>query len=139
MQAKFKKTPIGEIPDDWEVVRVREIFDVKTGTTPPTKQADYWENGEINWITPTDLSKLKDNIYIEGSERKITKRALEDYNLNLLPKGSLILSTRAPVGYVAVLTEEATFNQDAKDLFPRIRTKSFQNFMLTILNSSDNT
>jgi len=116
---KLKKTPIGKIPENWEVVRVREIFDVKTGTTPSTKQADYWENGEINWITPTDLSKLNGNIYLGDSERKITKRALEDYNLSFLPKGSLILSTRAPVGYVAVLTEETTFNQGCKGLVPK--------------------
>ncbi|MCD6372885.1 MAG: restriction endonuclease subunit S [Thermococcus sp.] len=127
-KTRFKKTPIGEIPEDWEVVRVRKIFDVKTGTTPSTKQADYWENGEINWITPTDLSKLKDSIYIGDSERKITKRALEDYNLSLLPKGSLILSTRAPVGYVAVLTEEATFNQGCKGLVPKDQNKIISEF-----------
>ncbi|WP_423792283.1 restriction endonuclease subunit S [Methanocaldococcus indicus] len=115
----FKKTEIGEIPEDWEVVEIKKIFDVKTGTTPSTKKLEYWENGEINWITPLDLSKLKEKIYIENSERKISKIALEKCNLNLIPKGSIIISTRAPVGYVAVLTAESTFNQGCKGLVPK--------------------
>lgn len=127
-KTKFKKTPIGEIPEVWKVVKVKELFEVKTGTTPSTKQLEYWENGKINWITPTDLSKLNGNIYIGDSERKISKRALKDYNLNLLPKGSLVLSTRAPVGYVAVLTKESTFNQGCKGLIPRDKNKVVPEF-----------
>jgi type I restriction enzyme S subunit len=115
----FKKTKIGKIPENWEVVEIRNIFDVKTGTTPSTKKSEYWENGEINWITPLDLSKLNEKIYIGDSERKITKIALEKCNLNLIPKGSIIISTRAPVGYVAVLTAESTFNQGCKGLVPK--------------------
>lgn len=108
------------LPEGWELVRIGEIFSVETGTTPSTKRKEYWENGEINWVTPTDLSKLNGRIYISHSERKITKKALEDYNLTLLPKGSIIISTRAPVGYVAVLKNEATFNQGCKGLIPKI-------------------
>ncbi|NPA62878.1 MAG: restriction endonuclease subunit S [Methanococci archaeon] len=115
----FKKSEIGEIPEDWGVVEIKDVFDVKTGSTPSTKKSEYWENEEINWITPLDLSKLNEKIYIGYSERKITKIALEKCNLNLLPKGSIIISTRAPVGYVAVLTAESTFNQGCKGLVPK--------------------
>jgi len=102
---------------------------VKTGTTPSTKKPEYWENGTINWITPTDLSKLNDRLYITYSERKITYKALRDYNLNLLPEGSIILSTRAPVGYVAVLAKEAVFNQGCKGLVPKDKTKVCSEFI----------
>jgi type I restriction enzyme S subunit len=112
-------TPIGEIPKDWKVQKVEDLFVVETGTTPPTKEREFWEGGTINWITPTDLSKLKGKLRIGNSERKITEKALEEVNLTLMSKGSLILSTRAPVGYVSVLDEEATFNQGCKGLVPK--------------------
>ncbi len=110
-----------EIPEDWEVKPLKKLFDVKTGTTPDTKNKEYWEDGDVNWLTPTDLSKLNGKTHISDSERKITKKALKDYNLNILPKGSIIISTRAPVGYVAVLDVEATFNQGCKGLVPRVQ------------------
>ncbi|MEB3862230.1 MAG: restriction endonuclease subunit S [Desulfurococcales archaeon] len=113
---EYKQTPIGKIPKEWQVVEVKELFNVVTGTTPSTKVRDYWDNGTINWITPQDLSKLNGKIIIRRSERKITEKALKDYHLALMPRGSIILSTRAPVGYVAVLEEPATFNQGCKGL-----------------------
>lgn len=65
------------------------------------------------------FKQVKWKIYIGSSERKVTKIALEKCNLNLIPKGSIIISTRAPVGYVAVLTVESTFNQGCKGLVPK--------------------
>ncbi|MDI3497205.1 restriction endonuclease subunit S, partial [Archaeoglobus sp.] len=51
MRESYKETPIGRIPEDWEVVRLGDIFNVETGTTPSTKKEEYWENGTINWLT----------------------------------------------------------------------------------------
>jgi len=116
-QSLFKQTSIGPIPKEWEIKAVKDLFRVETGTTPSTKEQDYWTNGSINWITPTDLSKLN-QIYIVESERKITKKALEETNLAIIPKNSIIISTRAPVGYIALLKQEATFNQGCKGLVP---------------------
>jgi len=116
---EYQETPIGKIPKKWKIARVSDLFVVKTGTTPSTKIKEYWENGSINWITPQDLSKLKNRIWIWESERKITELALKKTNLSLLPEGSIILSTRAPVGYVAVLKMPATFNQGCKGLIPK--------------------
>jgi type I restriction enzyme S subunit len=113
---EFKETEIGRIPKEWKVQKIADLFIVETGTTPSTKQNDYWENGTINWITPSDLSKLNGKIEIKSSERKITEKALKESNLTLMPIGSIILSTRAPVGYVAVIQEKAAFNQGCKGL-----------------------
>ena len=124
-----------KIPKEWEVVRLGNIFRVETGTTPSTKKKEYWKNGTINWITPTDLSKLNGKIHISNSERKITKEALRDHNLTLLPKGSIIVSTRAPVGYVAVLDIDATFNQGCKGLISKsseINTEFYCYYFLSI-------
>lgn len=116
---EYKQARIGKIPRAWKVMKIENLFDVVTGTTPSTKESSYWDDGTINWLTPTDLSKLSEQIFIEESERKITEAAMREANLKLLPKGSVILSTRAPVGYVAVLKEAATFNQGCKGLMPK--------------------
>ncbi|MEM3629287.1 MAG: restriction endonuclease subunit S [Candidatus Bathyarchaeia archaeon] len=116
---EFKETEIGKIPKTWEVVKIEDVFRIETGTTPSTKVKEYWESGSIKWLTPIDLSKLNGKLHISDSERKITESALKDYNLTLMPKGSIILSTRAPVGYVAVIDDEMTFNQGCKGLIPK--------------------
>jgi len=128
VEINFKKIPeLGKVPEEWEVVEIRELFRVETGTTPSTKIPDYW-NGEINWYTPLDLSKLNGRVVINDSERKITFKALKEYNLPLLPAGSIILSTRAPVGYVALLESEGTFNQGCKGLIPINRERIYPLF-----------
>lgn len=119
MTMDYQQTSIGKVPKDWKVRKVKELFDVATGTTPSTKQRKYWKGGTINWLTPTDLSKLNGRIYVAESERKITEKALKETNLTVMPKGSIIISTRAPVGYVAVLKEATTFNQGCKGLIPK--------------------
>ncbi|MGB9936317.1 MAG: restriction endonuclease subunit S [Methanobacterium sp.] len=114
----YQKTSIGEIPDDWSIKQVQDIFEIKTGSTPSTKISEYWENGTVNWITPADMSKIE-GIKIEESERKVTNIALKESNLNLVPKNSIILSTRAPVGYVGITSQEVAFNQGCKGLIPK--------------------
>jgi type I restriction enzyme S subunit len=123
-ETNFKEeAEFGSIPKDWEIKKVGALFKVETGTTPSTKRFDYWNGGNINWFTPMDLSKLNERILIKESERKITPKALKECNLTILPKGSIILSTRAPVGYVAVLEKEGTFNQGCKGLIPKDKEK----------------
>ena len=122
-ETEFKETEVGKIPSDWKISEVGELFEVVTGTTPSTKDMDYWNGGNFNWFTPLDLSKLNGRITIRESERKITVKALKEYNLTLMPSGSIILSTRAPVGYVAVLEREGTFNQGCKGLIPKDKEK----------------
>lgn len=123
----YKMTPIGEIPEDWTIEKIASLFTIETGTTPSTKEKKYWEEGTIHWITPTDLSKLN-NMYAGDSARKITPVALRDNNLTLLPRGSLILSTRAPVGYVAIIEQQATFNQGCKGLIPKDSNTTYPEF-----------
>jgi len=116
---EFKETEIGRIPKEWTVKSIIDLFKVETGTTPSTKKREHWDNGSINWITPADMSGLNGKIYIKESERKITKKALKEANLTLMPSDSIIISTRAPVGYVAIIKNNATFNQGCKGLIPK--------------------
>lgn len=115
---EYHSTPIGEIPNDWDLKEVQDIFEVKTGTTPSTKNPEYWENGSVIWITPADMSKMT-GITISDSARKVTTKALKESNLNVIPKKSIILSTRAPVGYVALTSDDTTFNQGCKGIIPK--------------------
>ena len=101
-----------------ELVELSSIFEVKTGTTPSTKRKKYWDSATVNWVTPADLGKL-DNMFIYESERKISEIALKEVNLNLMPKETIIISTRAPVGHVAILKNESTFNQGCKGLLSK--------------------
>jgi type I restriction enzyme S subunit len=125
---EYKQTTIGKTPKEWEIKKVSDLFIVETGATPPTRQREYWNEGTVNWITPTDLSKLNGKTHIKNSERKITEKALKETSLTVMPEGSLIISTRAPVGYVAVLEEPATFNQGCKGLIPKNHDKILSEF-----------
>jgi len=115
---KFEDTKIGKIPKEWRVKRLADLFEVLTGTTPSTKVKDYWENGNINWFTPEDLGKVQ-HIFIRTSRRKITREALNSYNLSMLKEKDIIISTRAPVGYVAIVSDSGVFNQGCKGLTPK--------------------
>ena len=116
----YKMTEIGEIPEEWETSELRKTFKIITGTTPSTKIKKYWTGGTIEWLTPKDLSQMNDNLIISPSERKVTTDALNESNLNLLPEGSILMSTRAPVGYVGINRAPIAFNQGCKGLVPLV-------------------
>jgi len=99
-------------------VPVTELFRIETGTTPRTDVVEYWDKGNIIWVTPADMNKLQTH-EIHDSARHITAKALNETNLTQVPPGSLVLSTRAPVGYVGINTVPVTFNQGCKALVPK--------------------
>lgn len=100
------------VPSDWEVEKFDFIFDVISGATPSTSDDVFWKD-EIIWITPNDLNKIN-HVYINNSERKISIRGLNSCATNLLPKGAIIMSSRAPIGYLALATTEYCTNQGCK-------------------------
>ncbi|KUH34000.1 hypothetical protein APY94_03760 [Thermococcus celericrescens] len=110
---------MSELPEGWVKALVKDLFHVETGTTPPTGVREYWEKGTVNWYTPVDLSKIAETIYLPESERKITIRAVKEAGLRVIPRDSIIVSTRAPVGYVGLTLVESTFNQGCKGLVPK--------------------
>jgi len=92
------------------------VTNVVNGTTPASENPSLW-NCDIVWITPTDLGKLADP-YIHNSERKITKEGLESRNLVLVPIGSVVLSSRAPIGHLGIAAVELCTNQGCKSFIP---------------------
>lgn len=105
-----------KIPEGWRKCKLGDVADIVGGGTPSTKVAEYW-NGEIPWITPKDISNLK-NRYISKGERNISKKGLENSSAKILPKGTILLSTRAPVGYLAIAKNDIATNQGFRSLIP---------------------
>lgn len=103
----------------WKLQKITDIFEIETGTTPSTKVKEYWGNGTVNWITPADMNNLDNTLDLPESKRKITQKALKEVNLTLMPTGSIVISTRAPVGYIGIVKKELTFNQGCKGLIPK--------------------
>ena len=104
---------IGQIPEGWEVRKIKTIFQVLGGATPTSGNVDYW-NGDIPWVTPADMSD--DKIYLKNSKRKITREGLESCAAELVPVESIIVSNRAPIGKVALAGVPLCTNQGCKSL-----------------------
>jgi len=103
--------------------KFQDILTVKNGSTPSTQRNDYYE-GEIIWVTPKDLSNNKSK-YINFSERNITKIGFESCSTSLLPIGTILLSSRAPIGLLAIANKELCTNQGFKNLI--VNTKFIDN------------
>ena len=101
---------LGEIPAGWEVSEIGREVDVVGGSTPSTKEPAFWEEGDTHWATPKDLSNLQNNILL-GTERKITSAGLKKISSGLLPVGTVLMSSRAPVGYLAISQVPLAVNQ----------------------------
>ena len=105
----FRQWFVEEAREDWEEGVLDDILSVKGGTTPSTKNPEFW-GGDIHWTTPKDLS-TSSPLFLMNTLRKITEKGLEKINSGLLPKGTLLLSSRAPVGYLAFAEIPLAINQ----------------------------
>ncbi len=106
----FEDSPLGRIPGGWQVKPVGDLVRVVGGGTPSTKESSYWEGGRIHWVTPKDLSRLSNPVLLD-TERKITEEGLTQIGSGLLPKGTVLLSSRAPIGYLAISQVPVAVNQ----------------------------
>ena len=108
---------LGEIPEGWGVKAVGTIANIVGGTTPSTKQAQYWKGGTHCWATPKDLASLSVPVLLK-TERKITDAGLGKIGSGLLPPGTVLLSSRAPIGYLAVTETPVAINQGFIGIMP---------------------
>ena len=107
-----------DIPENWAWCRLGEIGEIISGGTPSTSNDNYW-NGNISWITPADLSNYKEK-YISRGKRNISIEGLENSSAKIICKGSVLFSSRAPIGYVVISEKEVTTNQGFKSISPYI-------------------
>ena len=111
----YKESELGWIPKEWNEKEIKQIGDVISGATPSTTNPDFW-GGEIVWITPADLSKQKDAIYFQKASRKITELGLQNCSANLISENNLVISSRAPIGYLSIVKVPFTINQGCKSI-----------------------
>ncbi|MDB4203735.1 restriction endonuclease subunit S [Flavobacteriaceae bacterium] len=102
------------IPEGWAETSIGKVTVVESGGTPSTKNSSYWGD-EIPWITPRDLSSFK-GVFIGKGERSISIEGLENSSAKLLPKNTILFSSRAPIGYVVIAQNETATNQGFKNL-----------------------
>ena len=91
-----------------------DIADIVGGGTPSTNNADYWD-GDIDWYAPAEIG---DKIFVDSSERKITKEGFENCSAKLLPAGSVLFTSRAGIGKMAILRKESCTNQGFQSIVP---------------------
>ena len=107
---------IGEIPQDWELRKIKTNFDIIAGATPKSGEASFWD-GDIPWITPADYTT--EGIYVSAGHKSITHDGLNSCATSLIPEGSIIFSKRAPVGLVAINSNPLCTNQGCLSCVPK--------------------
>jgi len=105
----FEETELGMVPQGWKIAAIGDVVKIVGGSTPSTEDPQFW-NGTINFATPKDLASLTSPILL-NTERRITEKGLVHISSGLLPKGTVLLSSRAPIGYLALTEIPVAINQ----------------------------
>ncbi len=105
-----------ELPNGWRRTTLGDECEIVSGSTPKTSEPSFWD-GNIPWLTPADLSKWK-GTYIDGGARYITQAGLDSCSARLFPKNTVMMSSRAPIGYTAIANTEMCTNQGFKSMLP---------------------
>ena len=123
---------IGEIPKHWRINKLKQYFFIINGSTPKNFEENW--GGDICWVTPADYKTT--DVYIDNSSRQITKIGLNSCGTTLVPKGSIIVSNRAPIGTVAIANKELCTNQGCKSL--KVKRDINTKFIYYILSVNEN-
>ena len=107
----------GKIPEGWKVGKLSDIGTIVGGSTPSKVKKEYYTNNGIAWITPKDLSNDKSK-FISHGEIDITELGFKNSSAIKMPKGTVLYSSRAPIGYIAISKNEVTTNQGFKSVIP---------------------
>ena len=115
---KFVDSELGMIPEGWKVGRLDEIADVVGGSTPSKAKPEYYTQKGIAWLTPKDLSNHP-AVYSSRGEIDITEEGYNSTSTKLMPKGTVLFTSRAPIGYISIAQNDICTNQGFKSLVPR--------------------
>ena len=126
---KYKPSGVewfGDIPEEWEVKRLKDNSVIFNGSTPKSNNSFFW-NGDIVWITPKDISR---NLLVKNSEKKITIEGYESCGTTLMPPKTIIMTTRAPIGNISITEVYSCTNQGCKSIYSKIINYKFLFFYL---------
>ena len=107
---RLTDSALGPVPQGWSRRCIGDVVSIKGGGTPSTKVAEYWEGGTNYWATPKDLSGMESPVLL-GTERRITDAGAECISSGVMPENTVLLSSRAPVGYTALAKVPVAVNQ----------------------------
>lgn len=116
--SKFEDSELGMIPEGWKVGRLDEIADVVGGSTPSKAKPEYYTQKGIAWLTPKDLSNHP-AVYTSRGEIDITEEGYNSTSTKLMPKGTVLFTSRAPIGYISIAQNDICTNQGFKSLVPK--------------------
>lgn len=120
----YNETLKREIPQGWKSGNLEHLGKVVGGSTPSTERPEYFTDNGTPWITPNDLSENKGNRFIDRGANDVTPEGMKAASLKLLPKGTVLLSSRAPIGYLAIARKPVTTNQGFKSFVPQEKFSS---------------
>ena len=118
MDERFVDSELGKIPEGWYVGTLSELGDIVAGGTPSKAKPEYYTNNGIAWLTPKDLS-VKCNKFTSRGETDITEDGYKNSSAKLMPRGSILFSSRAPIGYISIAKGDICTNQGFKSVVPR--------------------
>ena len=113
----FQELYINNANPMWQIGTISDLGTVVGGSTPSKTKPEYYTNNGIAWITPKDLSISKSK-FISHGENDITELGLKNSSATVMPKGTVLFSSRAPIGYIAIASNEVTTNQGFKSVVP---------------------
>lgn len=113
----FQELFINNANPVWQISTISDLGTVVGGSTPSKTKPEYYTNNGIAWITPKDLSINKSK-FISHGENDITELGLKNSSATVMPKGTVLFSSRAPIGYIAIASNEVTTNQGFKSVIP---------------------
>ena len=108
-----------EIPEKWRWMQLNKVGKIVGGGTPKTSLSEYWDGGTIPWFTPADLGKVH-GLYASDSARKITALGLRESSAVMMPPNSVLFSSRAPIGHIALAADSCCTNQGCKSFVPNV-------------------
>lgn len=130
---KMVDSELGEIPIGWRIGQVEEIANVIGGGTPSTKRTEYFTEKGIAWITPKDLSNYHWK-YLSRGHIDITQEGLKNSGAKIMPRGTILFTSRAPIGYVAIAADSVSTNQGFKSLIPK--EKYYSEYLYCLIKNS---
>ena len=128
-EGEFIESSLGSIPVGWKVGQLSEICEIVGGGTPSKSHPEYYCRRGIAWITPKDLSVSKSKFSSRGSE-DITSDGYKNSSAKLMPRGTVLFSSRAPIGYISIATNEICTNQGFKSAVPGIAGTGYLYYFL---------
>jgi type I restriction enzyme S subunit len=127
------ESELGQIPEDWNIEPIANVAEILGGGTPATGAPEYWQDGDIDWYSPTDLTATN-SMFMFGSSKKITALGLKKSSARLFPPDSVMMTSRATIGVVSINRGAACTNQGFITCVPGSRVSPFQIYFWLLEN-----